>query len=157
MFMLYMLIKHPYQLMPLRAGALVAIAFVHNLLRRHPACGVLLHRPPRPSPSAASPNPDPDPAASAPAQDGTGPRTAAEEAGVDVYVEEATDPALSRALENSLWEVDSLRNHYCPQARPAVWFQKQCLKLAAPNNKLNACRCTGAWSKQAGVTFGRLS
>ncbi len=27
------------------AGAMIAIAFVHNLLRRHPACTVLLHRP----------------------------------------------------------------------------------------------------------------
>ena len=28
------------------AGAMLAIAFVHNLLRRHPACTVLLHRQP---------------------------------------------------------------------------------------------------------------
>ena len=27
------------------AGAMIAIAFVHNLLRRHPACTVLLHQP----------------------------------------------------------------------------------------------------------------
>ena len=26
------------------AGAMVAVAFVHNLLRRHPACNILLHR-----------------------------------------------------------------------------------------------------------------
>jgi U3 small nucleolar RNA-associated protein 19 len=26
------------------AGAVVAVAFVHNLLRRHPACNILLHR-----------------------------------------------------------------------------------------------------------------
>ena len=29
----------------LAAGAMIAIAFVHNLLRRHPACTVLLHQP----------------------------------------------------------------------------------------------------------------
>lgn len=28
------------------AGAMIGIAFVHNLLRRHPACSVLLHRQP---------------------------------------------------------------------------------------------------------------
>ena len=104
----------------------MAIAFVHNLLRRHPACGVLLHRPPRLAPGAASPNPNPDPAASAPAQEGTQPRLAAGEAGVDVYVEEAADPSQSRALESSLWEVDSLRNHYCPQARSAVLLCMHC-------------------------------
>lgn len=26
------------------AGAAIAVAFVHNLLRRHPACNILLHR-----------------------------------------------------------------------------------------------------------------
>ena len=101
----------------------MAVAFVHNLLRRHPACGVLLHRPPGPSTAAANPSPDPDPAAGAPAQDGAERRLASGQAGVDLYVEDAADPALSRALETSLWEVDSLRNHYCPQARPALlWW-----------------------------------
>ena len=114
----------------------MAIAFVHNLLRRHPACGVLLHRPPRPSLSAASPNPDPDPAVSAPAEEGTEPRMAAGEAGVDVYVEEAADPGESRAVESSLWEVDSLRNHYCPQARTAVLFRRHCHVVGS---ELRAC------------------
>ncbi len=27
------------------AGALIAIAFIHNILRRHPSCAVLLHNP----------------------------------------------------------------------------------------------------------------
>lgn len=98
----------------------MAITFVHNLLRRHPACSVLLHRPSRPSTATVSPIPDPDPAASMPAHESAEPRMAAGEAGVDLYVEEAADPARSRALESSLWEVDSLRNHYCPQARTAA-------------------------------------
>ena len=109
----------------------MAIAFVHNLLRRHPACGVLLHRPPRASPSAASPNPDPDPPASAPAQVGAEPRSAVGEAGVDLYVEEAADPAQSRALESSLWEVDSLRNHYCPQARAPLVLCMRCPEMGS--------------------------
>ncbi len=29
------------------------------------------------------------------------------------FAEEA--PAESRAIDSSLWELDSLRNHYCPQ------------------------------------------
>ena len=37
-------------------------------------------------------------------------------AGVDAFVEDEPDPAKARALESSLWEVASLRNHYCPQA-----------------------------------------
>lgn len=102
------------------AGALIAIAFVHNLLRRHPACGVLLHRLPRPAPDAASP--DPKAINSTSAHHDTngwsseGAKAAAEEApGVDVYSDTAADPAHSRAIESSLWELDSMRNHYCPQ------------------------------------------
>ena len=37
-------------------------------------------------------------------------------AGVDLFVEDEPDPAKARALESSLWEVASLRNHYCQQA-----------------------------------------
>ena len=37
-------------------------------------------------------------------------------AGVDPYLENEPDPAKARALESSLWEIDSLRNHYCLQA-----------------------------------------
>ena len=108
---------------PFAAGALIALAFVHNLLRRHPACGVLLHRSPR---AVAGPEPQPSPASGAPANGaaagraGAAPSAPADaDAGVDVYREDAADPADSRAIESSLWELDSLRNHYCPQARPA--------------------------------------
>ena len=39
-------------------------------------------------------------------------------AGADVFIEHERDPAKARALESSLWEVASLRNHYCPHVRP---------------------------------------
>lgn len=29
----------------MRVGAMIAIVFVHNLLRRHPSCSILLHKP----------------------------------------------------------------------------------------------------------------
>ena len=35
--------------------------------------------------------------------------------GVDPYNPGEDDPGRSRAIESSLWEVESLRNHYCPQ------------------------------------------
>ena len=81
------------QHIPCAAGALVCLAFVHNLLRRHPACNVLLNRP-RLSSSAAN-------------------GTVSEHA--DVFLGEEGDPVKSRAIESSLWEVESLRNHFCPQ------------------------------------------
>ena len=111
------------------AGALVCIASVHNLLRRHPATCVLLHRPaPRPqAPDQATAGQQP-----APTEDGTAAGDAGDKgrqaAGVvdtqgsgaagpghDPYLAEEEDPAESRAIESSLWEMDSLRNHYAPQ------------------------------------------
>jgi U3 small nucleolar RNA-associated protein 19 len=107
------------------AGAIIAVAFVHNLLRRHPACCVLLHRPtPRQAPDQAT--------ASAPTENGEGfqePSSAGPSEGQqdsnaapghDPYLPEEEDPAESRAIESSLWEMDSLRNHYAPQVRRAA-------------------------------------
>jgi hypothetical protein len=37
--------------------------------------------------------------------------------GEDPYLEDEGDPAQSRAVESSLWEMETLRNHYCPQVR----------------------------------------
>lgn len=45
-------------------------------------------------------------------EDGIGTR---QHLGQDPYNIAEEDPAQSRALDSSLWELDSLRNHYCPQ------------------------------------------
>ena len=81
-------------------GAMLCLAFIHNILRRHRACNLLLNR-------------------------------ESKEAGVesalsdDPYLESASDPANSRAIESSLWEVKSLCNHYYVQARPP-FFDSYC-------------------------------
>ena len=61
-------------------GALVAMAFVFNLIRRHVSCIILL--------------------------EGRG------EDGTDPYDAEEEDPAKARALESSLWELETLKSHY---------------------------------------------
>ena len=70
-------------------GAMLAIGFAHNLLRRHPGCLVLVQRA-RPAPGAAG------------------------AAGADPFMPDEADPARCRALESSLWELDALRQHYAP-------------------------------------------
>jgi U3 small nucleolar RNA-associated protein 19 len=72
-------------------AALIAIAFIHNIIRRHPSCVQILNRPD--SMRAA------------------GGGNAEVWRGVDVYDEHEEDPAESRALESSLWEVSVFRNH----------------------------------------------
>ena len=163
------------------AGAVIAIAFIHNLLRRHPSCNVLVNKPIRPetagTAAAAAPS-EPTAALSAsgtprdPAaqngipdamtnghshdssdasssqldpdsSDGDAPDTATDQKrhlngleaqasagaavdgssagiGEDVFDEHEADPAKCRAIESSLWELDSLRHHYYHTVRPAV-------------------------------------
>ncbi|KAM3825890.1 nucleolar complex protein 4 homolog isoform 1-T1 [Vipera latastei] len=72
-------------------GLLIVIPFICNLLRRHPSCLVLIHRP-------------------------NGPAEMPE----DPYKMEEKDPSESRALESSLWEIKTLQNHYHPDVAKAA-------------------------------------
>ncbi|KAL8180252.1 UNVERIFIED_CONTAM: Nucleolar complex protein 4 [Gekko kuhli] len=70
---------------------LMVIPFICNLLRRHPSCQVLVHRPGGP-----------------------------EEMSADPYEMEEEDPSESRALESSLWEIQTLQRHYHPEVAEAA-------------------------------------
>ncbi|ETE59886.1 Nucleolar complex protein 4-like protein, partial [Ophiophagus hannah] len=73
-------------------GLLIVIPFICNLLRRHPSCLVLIHRPNGPAEM-----PDDDP-----------------------YKMDEKDPLESRAVESSLWEIKTLQNHYHPDVAKAA-------------------------------------
>uniref|UniRef100_U3I135 Nucleolar complex associated 4 homolog n=1 Tax=Anas platyrhynchos platyrhynchos TaxID=8840 RepID=U3I135_ANAPP len=77
---------------------LMVIPFICNLFRRHPACKVLVHRP-------------------------NGPGDLSE----DPYIMEQEEPSESRALESSLWELQSLQNHYHPDVARAAAILNQSL------------------------------
>jgi U3 small nucleolar RNA-associated protein 19 len=112
------------------AGAMLCIAFVHNIIRRHPSCMVLLHKPLKGRGAAGGAGgggagqgepllldmeePQPAKAAAAAVDPGqAGP-------GADPYDETQPDPAASRAVESSLWELEALRCHACPQVSTFV-------------------------------------
>ncbi|XP_035579924.1 nucleolar complex protein 4 homolog isoform X3 [Zalophus californianus] len=78
---------------------LMVLPFICNLLRRHPACRVLVHRP-------LGPELDADP-----------------------YDPEEEDPAKSRALESSLWELQALQRHYHPEVSQAASVINQALSV----------------------------
>ncbi|XP_073681030.1 nucleolar complex protein 4 homolog [Garra rufa] len=71
---------------------LILLPFICNLIRRHPSCRVLIHRP-----------------------------NAAEEPCDDPYVMEEKDPAKCHALESSLWEIKTLQKHYHPEVSKAAY------------------------------------
>uniref|UniRef100_A0A8C4N733 Nucleolar complex associated 4 homolog n=1 Tax=Eptatretus burgeri TaxID=7764 RepID=A0A8C4N733_EPTBU len=64
---------------------LLIMPFIYNLLRRHPACRVLLHRPDGPTDLEKDP-----------------------------YLMDEDDPMKSHALESSLWEIQTMQNHFHP-------------------------------------------
>ncbi|XP_008061590.1 nucleolar complex protein 4 homolog [Carlito syrichta] len=78
---------------------LMVLPFVCNLLRRHPACRVLVHRP------------------------------QGLELDADPYDPAAEDPAKSRALESSLWELQALQRHYHPEVSKAASVINQTLSV----------------------------
>uniref|UniRef100_A0A8C6QEY2 NOC4 like n=1 Tax=Nannospalax galili TaxID=1026970 RepID=A0A8C6QEY2_NANGA len=76
---------------------LMVLPFICNLLRRHPACRVMVHRPQGP------------------------------ELDADPYDPAEEDPARSHALESCLWELKTLQQHYHPEVSRAASIINQVL------------------------------
>lgn len=79
-------------------GAIVwIIPWVYNQLKQHPPCTFMLHRPYHPAHSIYSTN------------------LKHEEEGMDdPFNMSEADPVLTRAIDSSLWELETLRTHYHP-------------------------------------------
>ncbi|KAI5434528.1 Maturation and nuclear export of 40S ribosomal subunits interacting protein, variant 2 [Lathyrus oleraceus] len=92
------------------SGALVITALVHNILRRHPSINCLVHREDDDEDSdqrtdeVTASNLDNAETGSKPLQ----------KSGIDYFNIEETDPMKSGAMRSSLWEIDTVRHHYCP-------------------------------------------
>lgn len=72
------------------AGVMVCIGFIHNLLRRHKSCAVLVHRESRDGEPLKLIKSDP-------------------------FDADENDPSKTNALKSSLWEMETMRTHYFPQ------------------------------------------
>ncbi|KAL6843668.1 hypothetical protein ACP4OV_026239 [Aristida adscensionis] len=79
------------------AGALIIIALIHNLLRRHPSINFLVHW-------EVDENDRND----------TVEASQPKKIGADPFNNEEADPAKSGAMRSSLWEIETLRHHYSP-------------------------------------------
>ena len=67
------------------SGTVIVIPFIYNLMKRHPTCMVMIHRP----------------------DFQTGEET-------DPFKDTESDPLKTDALNSSLWELESIMNHYHP-------------------------------------------
>ncbi|KAK9164901.1 hypothetical protein Scep_000092 [Stephania cephalantha] len=97
------------------SGALIIIALIHNLLRRHPSINFLVQWEvddgAQDDVSRGEDELTQDSEDTAP---GTRRNTSSKLSGIDPFNNEETDPAKSNAMRSSLWEIDMLRHHYCP-------------------------------------------
>ncbi|KFK40110.1 hypothetical protein AALP_AA3G331600 [Arabis alpina] len=81
------------------SGSLVITALIYNLLRRHPSINHLVHKE-----TDATANED---------YSESQPKTR-KNLGIDPFNNLESDPKKSGAMNSSLWEIDTLRHHYCP-------------------------------------------
>jgi U3 small nucleolar RNA-associated protein 19 len=79
-------------------GAIVwIIPWTYNMLKSHPTCSFMLHRAYHPAHAIYAQNPD------------------YEASGMDdIFDPTETDPMLTRAIDSSLWELETLTSHYHP-------------------------------------------
>jgi len=101
------------------AGAMVCIAFIHNLLRRHKSCTVLVHRE---------------------AREGA-PLKLLE---CDPFDADERDPAKTNALASSLWEMETMRAHYFPQIPKMVALLERDLTNRVKTKELDMGELFGA-------------
>ena len=111
------------------AGAMLCVSFIHNLMRRHPkSCLPLIHRDRDVVGGGGGVNIDNAEEDNTAAErdenvmkrkssNNTTHRRSFDE---DPYDFSTKDPAKSRALESSLWEMTALENHYFPQVTKLV-------------------------------------
>ncbi|XP_059296795.1 protein NUCLEOLAR COMPLEX ASSOCIATED 4 isoform X2 [Lycium ferocissimum] len=95
------------------SGALVIVALIHNLLRRHPSINCLVHQ------EDANETTEDITGAERGTDGSTEDSNASKEIssvkpGIDPFDDKQKDPLKTNAMRSSLWEVDTLRHHYCP-------------------------------------------
>ncbi|KAF9586931.1 hypothetical protein IFM89_039803 [Coptis chinensis] len=94
------------------SGALVVIAIIHNLLRRHPSINFLVQQQNDETDGDSSRRENENSESVKESDACTDISTA--KPGIDMFNSEETNPAKSNAMRSSLWEIDTLRHHYCP-------------------------------------------
>ncbi|XP_065912521.1 nucleolar complex protein 4 homolog [Dysidea avara] len=87
-------------------GILIGMVTVVNLLKRHPNCKVLIHR--------AHP-----------------PLERIPEVDTDPFDADCDDPKMCHALDSCLWELQTLKSHYCPKVTKSI------TELLEPTNFLS--------------------
>ncbi|MCO5556604.1 hypothetical protein L7F22_010155 [Adiantum nelumboides] len=123
------------------SGALIVIAIVHNLLRRHPSINCLVHQnydieEPLP-PVLSETGLDTEILAATDEEKIQKDQRTSEGLVQDPFNVAEPDPAKSNALKSSLWEMDTLRHHYSPVVSRFVASLEADLTVRAKTTELN--------------------
>ncbi|KAH7415266.1 hypothetical protein KP509_14G034900 [Ceratopteris richardii] len=122
------------------AGALIVIAIVHNLLRRHPSINCLVHQNNSNAEFLLS-NPlenGPKQEAEAMCNGNESPEMGNQEGlGKDPFIFSESNPANCNALKSSLWEIETLRRHYSPVVSRFVASLEEDLTVRAKTMELD--------------------
>ncbi|KAJ8511979.1 hypothetical protein OPV22_002413 [Ensete ventricosum] len=95
------------------SGALIIIAVIHNLLRRHPAINFLVHQPIGDENDRGTSVED-NRSGEDVRESENGHIILSTKLGTDPFDIQECDPAKSNAMRSSLWEIETLQHHYSP-------------------------------------------
>uniref|UniRef100_A0A7N0TH16 CCAAT-binding factor domain-containing protein n=1 Tax=Kalanchoe fedtschenkoi TaxID=63787 RepID=A0A7N0TH16_KALFE len=115
------------------SGALIIIALIHNLLRRHPSINCLVHRVDGDGTKEDASDVE---KLSENAQDPSTNDKSDKRPGVDHFDNETLDPSKTNAMRSSLWEIDTLRHHYSPPVSRFVLSLENDLTVRAKTTEI---------------------
>ncbi|KAG9156655.1 hypothetical protein Leryth_006637 [Lithospermum erythrorhizon] len=111
------------------SGGLIIIALIHNLLRRHPSINCLVHQDHVETSEYDSERKEDSLAVATSAN-------TRDRVGVDHFDNEQSDPRETKAMLSSLWEIDTLRHHYCPPVSSFVSSLENDLTVRAKTSEV---------------------
>ncbi|KAK1262123.1 hypothetical protein QJS04_geneDACA018977 [Acorus gramineus] len=127
------------------SGALVIVAVIHNLLRRHPSINFLVHRVIEEDTNGGVPKESNESGDNS--LESSTRIDRASRRGIDYYNVEESDPVKSNAMRSSLWEIDTLRHHYCPAVSRFVASLENDLTIRAKTTEVAVKDfCSGSYA-----------
>ncbi|KAL1308189.1 hypothetical protein AAHE18_17G088100 [Arachis hypogaea] len=115
------------------SGALVITALIHNILRRHPSINCLVHREDQVDEGKC--DKATDEATAANSDDAK--VSASQKLGIDHFNYGEPNPKKSNAMRSSLWEVDTILQHYCPPVSRFALSLENDLTVRAKTSEVN--------------------
>lgn len=118
------------------SGELIIIALVHNLLRRHPSINFLVHQQVDDDLANGDTSAEGDDSGESERKSNADPVVQSMKHYVDPFNNEEPNPLKSNAMRSSLWEIDTLRHHYCPAVSRFVTSLENDLTVRAKTSEM---------------------